>query len=339
MDISAHGIAFSAYNARNNKIAVENKEENSFDNELNRFSYKSTTHNINSIKTYFKDPTNDKEVMVSLNQETINKLEKHFGEESFIKKDDGSIQLTAEAEEYVANWFADIAYNRKFLEADRNNDGRLTENEYNNTNNDFNVEFLSVTESFGGKEKLLLAREEVTKQYSRTDTIFNEQNYRKDEIVKSLDDELNKTIEIDKDFDSKITLKEAFSTKEGKNFEDVILGHLEEFGVTTTPSDLNTQRLNGIINNSSYLDYIRNLIISGWQDQKIEEELKESKQDSSILTKDLSGIKENDIEELKKNPMKYRIEVKDLNTFLAEMLNARVNAQMSMEKHEKTDNL
>lgn len=338
MDISAHGIAFSAYNGEDNKPNVEKKEKSSFDNELDNFSYQSTTCDENSIKTYFKDPTNDKEVMVSLDSKTIDKLESHFGKESFIKKDDNSIQLTNNAEKYVANWFADIAYNRKFLEADRNHDGKLTENEYNNTHNDFNVEFLSITESFGGKERLLVAREEVTKKYTKTDAIFNEQNYRKNEIVKSIDDELNKTLEIDKDFDSKITLEEAFSTEKEKKFEEVILSHLEEFGISITPSDLDTKKLNEIINNTSYLDYIRNMIISGWQDQKLEEELKKSDKDTlmSIDGKsEVKVLKENEIEELKKDPMKYRLEVKNLNVFLAEMLNARSNAQINIEKHER----
>ena len=113
----------------------------SFDNskidKTSDISYSSTQKVENSSLVAFKDPTNDKYVILSLKDSTLDKLKSHFGENDFFQREDGITRLDNKAEAFVGGWFGDIAYKREFLKADANKDGNLDSNEYLNTKNSF----------------------------------------------------------------------------------------------------------------------------------------------------------------------------------------------------------
>jgi len=237
MNIKTYGTAFTSYAVKANKLTKEqiSNEKVSTNievkktNEIENISYHSTSKSVNSKFTVFKDPTNGKYVVSSLNDKTIEKLKTQFPEDNFIEKEDGSLRLTGKAEAFVSGWFADIAYKREFLESDKDNDGKLSEDEYEDTKNNFGIHI----EVFGNQDnKNLYTSEKVAASYiSNNKSDYS--NYREFNAAKSLDDELNETINVDKNFDGIMTLTEAYTTQGDENTQNVVLRHLQEQGLPT----------------------------------------------------------------------------------------------------------
>ena len=102
----------------------------------------------------------------------------------------------------------------EFLKADINNDGVLSEEEYGNTKNALgfnnNTEIIFEQDSFVVKEEALgYLKADVSYSGFKSDNVsYNA--YRTGTNVTSLDDELNYTLNLDKDFDGNITLQEAY---------------------------------------------------------------------------------------------------------------------------------
>ena len=255
MNIKTYGTAFTSYDVKaNHKTKEEISEEKvSFDetvkqtNEVEDVLYHTTTKADDAKPTTFIDPVTKKYVIASLENETLDKLRGKFGSDNVVEKEDGSIRLTGDAEAFVSGWFADIAYKREFLTADANSDGQLTEDEYNNTWNDFGIENQSMTEFSSGEEKLLFSGEKIIQFYGNASNDVGYRNYREFDIATSLDDELNTTLQGDVDFDGKMTLKEAYNTN-GNSAKDIVLRHLKEFGVSTVPSELDTSSFDHLLN-------------------------------------------------------------------------------------------
>jgi len=255
VNIKTYGTAFTSYDVKaNHKTKEEISEEKvSFDetvkqtNEVEDVLYHTTTKADDAKPTTFIDPVTKKYVIASLENETLDKLRGKFGSDNVVEKEDGSIRLTGDAEAFVSGWFADIAYKREFLTADANSDGQLTEEEYNNTWNDFGIENQSMTEFSSGEEKLLFSGEKIIQSYGNASNDVGYRNYREFDIATSLDDELNTTLQGDKDFDGKMTLKEAYNTN-GNSAKDIVLRHLKEFGVSTVPSELDTSSFDHLLN-------------------------------------------------------------------------------------------
>lgn len=259
MQISVHGTAFTSYDVKANKQTKEEiaKEKISFDetikqtNAVENVVYHTTTQADDAKPTTFIDPVTKKYVIASLKNETLDKLRGHFGTDNVVEKKDGTIRLTGDAEAFVSGWFADIAYKRDFLTADKNSDGQLSKDEYNNTRNNFGIEGFAITESSSGSEKLLVAGEKImednTYGYSDNTQAGYYRNYQKFDTVDSLDDELNTTLQVDKDFNGKMSLEEAYSAK-GNTVEETVFKDLEMWGITTVPSDLDTSDFDFLLN-------------------------------------------------------------------------------------------
>lgn len=169
----------------------------------------------NGSKLVFTDPTNGKYAIVSLSDKTVDALKSYFGESDFYKRDDGFIRLDNKAEAYVAGWFGDIAYKREFLSADSNSDGKLTTEEYRRTLNSFNIEGSLVNAT-------------ITEKVTNTYTNVSGLTYRENNYAKSLDDELDMTLSINKDMNNSISLKEAYNADTTGNYEEVIYRHAKE---------------------------------------------------------------------------------------------------------------
>ena len=212
MTIILSGNVFTSYDV---KTKNSSKNENSFEETLQNQKQQSyqTNNQLSqtSSKTSFIDPVNGEKVSVSLENSTLEKLQNRFGVNSVVKDETGNINLSGEAQEFVAAWFADIAYTRGFLEADANNDGILSEEEYGNTRNDTNI---SLRVRFD--KDTFVAEENAIENYSKR-TDFDYASYRTEKKEGSLDDELNYTLNLDKDFDGNITLQEAYEGESSVN--------------------------------------------------------------------------------------------------------------------------
>ena len=269
MTIATYGTAFTSYDVKANHKTKEeiNDEKVSFDetvkqtNEVEDVVYHTTTQIEGAKPTTFIDPVTKKYVIASLENETLDKLRGKFGSDNVIEKEDGSIRLIGDAEAFTSGWFADIAYKREFLTADANSDGQLTEEEYNKTRNNFGVEGFSLSEYSSGEERLLGAGEKILEntQYSfssrdmistgisgvseQTDII----SYRTEKIAISLDDELNTTLQGDKDFNGEMNLEEAYSVNDNE-VKERVLNHFKEWGISTIPSELDTSSFDHLLN-------------------------------------------------------------------------------------------
>lgn len=171
-----------------------------------QLSYETTAPLEDSTLVAFKDPTNDKYVMLSLKDSTIDALKSHFGKDDFYKRDDGTIRLDNKAESYVAGWFGDIAYKRGFLKADSDGDGKLSDGEYNQTRNDF-----------AGHGMVGTGRvdEYVDKNYvknSENDSVIVRYNNKSYQQPQNIDEELDTTLRINSDYNGNISLRESYNT-------------------------------------------------------------------------------------------------------------------------------
>jgi len=213
-EMSEEEIFSSGVSNSSNDLQTQKVEETS------NISYETQHKLSNSSLVVFNDPTNGKYAIVSLQNSTIDMLKNHFGEEDFYKRDDGITRLDNKAEAYVAGWFGDIAYKREFLSADSNKDGLLSDSEYENTKSDF-----LIVGGISNDNKSLY--EKVVNNYL---TVKDKEliNYREHNKSKSIDDELDKTLSINKDMNSEISLKEAYNADSSGSYEKVIYRHAKE---------------------------------------------------------------------------------------------------------------
>ena len=212
MQITLSGTVFTSYDV---KTKNSSKNENSFEETL--LNQKQQSYQTNnqlsqtSSKISFIDPVNGEKVSVSLENSTLEKLQNRFGVNSVVRNEAGDVELKDKAQEFVAGWFADIAYTRGFLGADANNDGILSEEEYGNTKNG-----LVINSNISFEQDDFVVKENVIGRYSTSDEMnFNQ--YRTEKKEGSLDDELNYTLNLDKDFDGNITLQEAYEGESSVN--------------------------------------------------------------------------------------------------------------------------
>jgi len=215
MQISLSGTVFTSYDVRTRNSF---RDDTSFEEILQNIQQKPYETKIelskDSSKTSFIDPVNGAKVSVSLENSTIEKLRDKFGTNSVIKDEIGNIELKDKAQDFVASWFADIAYTRGFLKADTNGDGILDEEEYKNTYNG-----LGMDSSIKFAKDDFIVKEEGFGYYKTDDVVYAADDkfnatkynaYRTDKHTNSIDDELNHTLNLDKNFDGNITLQEAY---------------------------------------------------------------------------------------------------------------------------------
>ena len=118
---SSEGIAFTAMptvvkQRTKEELQAEETDSKTVSNKATDTQTQLQSQSQNQI--IFTDPTNSKEVKISLTPDNINKLKSNFKSDDFYQRQDGSIRLSGKAEAFVSGWYGDIAYSRNFLKAD-----------------------------------------------------------------------------------------------------------------------------------------------------------------------------------------------------------------------------
>jgi hypothetical protein len=230
--IRAVGLAFSAMNVESH---VQTKQQLEAEANIGQLSDVSKTSGIketavapnsNEKTVVFADPVNGNLVKLNLSNENIDKLKKHFGgEDNFYERKDGTLRLNGDAEAYVSGWFGDIAYKREFLKADADGNGKLNNEEYQNTKNDF----IGQGEAHGAGKNIISIKEEITEQYVSVGTnvasLIKYHQTGKQSV--SIEEELNKTLKADSNKDGNLNLKEAYSVS-GKEYSEIISTHAKQ---------------------------------------------------------------------------------------------------------------
>ena len=164
---------------------------------------------------YFRDPITRKLTRSALSGESLSALGREFGSDDLKKRADGSYILSGKAENFVAGWYADIAYTRGYLKADKNADGFFSESELKNVRSGFIAQTLENTDT--GEISNLSFVESYIKLDGDFTTPFNENKAFKETATslqgdfgsKTIGIELDKMIKKDKNLDGKLTYEEA----------------------------------------------------------------------------------------------------------------------------------
>ncbi|EAM0122906.1 hypothetical protein B11728_15710 [Campylobacter jejuni] len=177
---------------------------------------------------YFRDPITNNLVRSALSSTAINKMGIEFDKEDMTKRLDGSYILNGKAENFVAGWYADIAYTRAYVASDRNNDGYLEDYELEDTKSGFVAQetnlglFVqsytqlngSVDTLFGFEKDFREMRPDDTKDTDyagRTIGLELDKMIRKDTDYagRTIGLELDKMIRKDGDFDGELSFSET----------------------------------------------------------------------------------------------------------------------------------
>lgn len=168
---------------------------------------------------YFRDPITKKLTRSALSGESLSALGREFGSDDMKKRADGSYILSGKAENFVAGWYADIAYTRGYLKADKNNDGYYDEYELSKVRSGYTAHILqnadtgeiatdaSFVESYikiEGKMTSAFGKEEFRQSLAYSQREFGS---------KTIGIELDKSIKNDKNLDGKIDYEEIGGEK------------------------------------------------------------------------------------------------------------------------------
>ena len=174
-------------------------------------------------QVYFKDNTSGEYIKIGLSDENLAKLKSVFDIKDFFNRDDGSTILNGKAESFVGGWFGDIAYKRGYLEADSNSDGFMNSIELMDTYSGFMSEGVySMTikaQVATNVETYIKFDKNFTQKHS---TMVKENKFTSDTIEK----ELNRTLNSDKNSDGKLSYGELISKKEHKEDVDDVINYI-----------------------------------------------------------------------------------------------------------------
>ena len=174
-------------------------------------------------QVYFKDNTSGEYIKIGLSDENLAKLKSVFDIKDFFNRDDGSTILNGKAESFVGGWFGDIAYKRGYLEADSNSDGFMSSIELMDTYSGFMSEGVySMTikaQVATNVETYIKFDKNFTQKHS---TMVKENKFTSDTIEK----ELNRTLNSDKNSDGKLSYGELINKKEHKEDVDDVINYI-----------------------------------------------------------------------------------------------------------------
>ena len=180
-------------------------------------------------QVYFKDETSGEFIKIGLSDENLEKLQRVFGKQDFFTKSDGSQILSGKAESFVAGWFGDIAYKRGYASSDANGDGYLSQDELANTNSGFTAHGMYYI-------GLKVAAVDSTETYMKYSSDFQDKHKTMSSAGKyasdSIEKELNKTIQNDKNSDGKIAYGEIMDKNEHEQDVTDVINYLLKYGLT-----------------------------------------------------------------------------------------------------------
>lgn len=78
------------------------------------------------IRVIFQDEQSSNFVSLNLSKTNFTRILKHFNQvDNYFLREDGAIRLNAQAQNFVAGWFKNIAYDLNYLKADADKNGLI----------------------------------------------------------------------------------------------------------------------------------------------------------------------------------------------------------------------
>lgn len=171
----------------------------------------------NSFTVYIASATRELK-RLSLSKDTVYHLQNSFSDVHKVKDD--TFLLSAESAAYVNGWYKEVAFSRKYEEADKNKDGYINDDEFLNLKSYFHEKFFYVppqshyiTYAIGLSRYQSLSKENEA-------VIEKIKHFFVDD---SLNTALDKTLLLDKDLDGLIRYKEALSPSDSNKILDILM--------------------------------------------------------------------------------------------------------------------
>ncbi|MBX7491032.1 hypothetical protein [Helicobacter turcicus] len=212
---------------------------------------------------YFRDIISGEIIGAKLTEENLKKIQNIFGDSAVESIGNGKSILNGKAEEFVSGWYGDIAYKRGYLKADADFNGILSAEEKKNTTSFFGIGGFVSGNSIYPTEFL---------RYKTTNEFSNSDKGSRFKMGDTIADELNQTLQYDKNMDGRIKWGDIASTKD-------VLEYLKEF----------TESGSGGYDPSLVLDTIMDFF-KEW-DKQLKEILNEMLNETDLL---IGDVKAND---------------------------------------------
>ncbi|WP_297814253.1 hypothetical protein [uncultured Helicobacter sp.] len=133
---------------------------------------------------------------VSLSKENLQRLKDKFDSSDFYLRKNGEIRLNGQAEAYIGGWFGEIAYNMGALKADKDNNGKFSDDEKSQIRSDIYLSFRTENNN------------SVVYDF-KVDKYLNSNNLK----YESIDEMLDSIISKDKNLDGVVSLVEHFGNQ------------------------------------------------------------------------------------------------------------------------------
>lgn len=159
------------------------------------------------VRVIFEDAKSNKPVAMNLSEDNFSRLLSHFSSvDNYFLREDGSIRLNGEAENFISGWFYNIAYDLNFLNADADKNGLVEGGEINEAYN-YVTPMIAVDNPHGGHNDLI----HQIYLYGGGMKVELNENDKEREIECSL----NHTVSMDKNMDGRVSFVEYFGNEKG----------------------------------------------------------------------------------------------------------------------------
>lgn len=173
--------------------------------ELKQEDFLSVLNHSEGIRVIFQDEENSKFVSLNLTKSNFARIIKHFNQkDNYFLREDGSIRLNGAAQNFVAGWFKNAAYDLNYLKADADKNG-LIQGKENEKLYLYNDVIYTPDNPKGGPNDVI---RQLYLQGGGGRILAN------DDMERELDEALNALLAFDKNADRKISILEREGSRE-----------------------------------------------------------------------------------------------------------------------------
>lgn len=173
--------------------------------ELKQEDFLSVLNHSEGVRVIFQDEESSKFVSLNLTKNNFARIIKHFNQkDNYFLREDGAIRLNGAAQNFVAGWFKNVAYDLNYLKADTDKNG-LIQGKENEKLYLYNDVIYTPDNPKGGPNDVI---RQLYLQGGGGRILAN------DDMERKLDEALNALLAFDKNADGKISILEREGSRE-----------------------------------------------------------------------------------------------------------------------------
>lgn len=175
--------------------------------ELKQEDFLSVLNHSEGVRVIFQDEESSKFVSLNLTKSNFTRIIKHFNQkDNYFLREDGAIRLNGAAQNFVAGWFKNVAYDLNYLKADADKNG-LIQGKENEKLYLYNDVIYTPDNPKGGPN-------DVIRQLYLQGGGGGGRILANDDMERELDEALNALLAFDKNADRKISILEREGSRE-----------------------------------------------------------------------------------------------------------------------------